>query len=108
PYSYILAFEGIAIGVAWIARRRRAWDPGAATRIFSAAAVGFAVLWAVTGALVVHRVWSGRAHRGRRRPLRPRHVDRCLRDQVLVRPWWRRPRQRPPRDHRTGRARIRR
>ncbi len=61
PYSYILALEGIAIGVAWIARRRPAWDAAAATRLFSAAAVGFAVVCATAGALVVHGVWSARA-----------------------------------------------
>ena len=35
PYSYILALEGIVVAIAWIARRRPAWDAEAATRFIS-------------------------------------------------------------------------
>jgi hypothetical protein len=43
PHSYILVLEGIAVAVDWIAARRQAWRPQAATRVFSAAAVGFGI-----------------------------------------------------------------
>jgi hypothetical protein len=63
PYSYILALEGIAVGVAWIAARRHTWDAAAATRIFTAGVVGFAVVTAVFGTVVVHAVWTDRQER---------------------------------------------
>lgn len=63
PYSYILALEGVAVGVAWVAARRRTWDAATATRLFSASIVGFAVMSAVFGTLVVHTVWDGRRER---------------------------------------------
>ena len=50
PYSYILALEGIAVAVAWVARRRPSWDADTATRFFTAAAIGFAVVCTVVGA----------------------------------------------------------
>jgi hypothetical protein len=65
PHSYILALEGIAIAVAWVARRRPAWDADAAARFFGAAAIGFAVLCTVAGSLVVHANWAKRAERFR-------------------------------------------
>jgi hypothetical protein len=37
PFTYILALEGVAVAVAWIAARRPAWDAGSATRVFSGA-----------------------------------------------------------------------
>ena len=64
PYSYILALEGVALSVGWIARRRHTWDAAAATRIFSASIIGFAVVCAVFGTLVVHDVWEQRRERG--------------------------------------------
>jgi len=64
PYSYILALEGVAVSVAWVAARRHTWDASAATRIFSAAIVGFAVVCAVFGTLVVHGAWDLRRERG--------------------------------------------
>ncbi len=63
PYSYILALEGVAIAVAWVAARRHTWDPAVATRLFTSAIVGFAVICAVFGTLVVHTVWDGRRER---------------------------------------------
>jgi hypothetical protein len=60
PYSYILALEGVALAVGWIATRRPAWDADHATRIFSTAIVAFAVVCAVVGSYVVHRVWEDR------------------------------------------------
>jgi len=63
PYSYILALEGVAVGVAWVAARRKTWDAAAATRIFTTAIIGFAVICAVFGTLVVHAVWDQRRER---------------------------------------------
>ena len=52
PYSYILALEGVALAVGWVAARRSAWNAASATRIFTGAIVGFAVVCAVVGTLV--------------------------------------------------------
>jgi len=60
PHSYILALEGIAVGVAWVAARRRAWNADAATRIFTGAAVVFGLGAALLGASSVHDTWSVR------------------------------------------------
>ncbi len=65
PYSYILALEGIALAVAWAARRRPSWNAPAATRFFVGAAVVFAVLLSTLGALSVHATWTARADRFR-------------------------------------------
>ncbi|HSL76192.1 MAG TPA: glycosyltransferase family 39 protein [Candidatus Limnocylindrales bacterium] len=59
PHSYVLALEGIAAAVAWIAARRRAWDATAATRVFVSGAVAFSVVAAAAGALFVHAEWAG-------------------------------------------------
>ena len=40
PYSYILALEGIALAVGWVAARRTAWNAASATRIFTGATSG--------------------------------------------------------------------
>jgi hypothetical protein len=57
PHSYILALEGIVAAVLWVAARRPAWQPDAATRVFSSAAVAFAAIAAVGGATFVHQAW---------------------------------------------------
>ncbi len=44
PHASILALEGIALAVGWVAARRRSWDAPSATRFFTVAAVGFAAL----------------------------------------------------------------
>jgi hypothetical protein len=64
PFTYVLALEGVALAVGWIASRRPAWDAASATRIFSGAVIGFAVLCAVAGSLVVHAAWENRRERG--------------------------------------------
>ena len=58
PHSYILALEGIAVAVGWVAARRRAWDAVAATRLFTGATLTFAVGAAVFGSIFVHQVWA--------------------------------------------------
>jgi hypothetical protein len=58
PHSYILAFEGIAVAVAWVAARRPTWRAEAATAAFSGAAVVFAVGAAAAGSAFVHGVWD--------------------------------------------------
>ncbi len=58
PHAYILALEGIAVAVAWIAVRRRAWNADAATTVFTGATLAFAAVAAVFGSLFVHQVWA--------------------------------------------------
>ena len=58
PHSYVLALEGVAVAVGWIAARRRTWDREAATRLFIVAAVGFGAFAAVAGVLAVHSRWD--------------------------------------------------
>jgi len=58
PHGYVLALWGIVVAVAWVGRRRRAWDPRAAARIFVAGAVAFGVATAVVGAFTVHAGWA--------------------------------------------------
>ena len=58
PHAYILALEGIAVAVAWIAGRRRAWDADAATTVFTGATLAFAAVAALFGSLFVHQVWA--------------------------------------------------
>ena len=49
---YILALEGIALAVGWVAARRRAWDAAAATRVFTGATLAFAAVAAFFGIAV--------------------------------------------------------
>jgi hypothetical protein len=58
PHAYLLALEGIAVSVGWLAARRRAWDRETATKLFVTAAVGFTMLAAIPAALVVHGRWD--------------------------------------------------
>ena len=65
PHTYILVLEGIAVGVAWIANRRRSWQAERATRVFVSAAVGFAAVAAVVVGFGIHSGWQAqRADRG--------------------------------------------
>jgi hypothetical protein len=57
PHSYVLALEGIAVGVAWIAARRPKWHEPSAIRVFTGAAVVFAVGTAFLGTMFVHNAW---------------------------------------------------
>ncbi len=58
PHAYILALEGVVIAVGWVAARRRAWDPMAATRVFIGATLAFAAVVAFFGSQFVHQVWA--------------------------------------------------
>ena len=58
PYTYILALEGIAIAVAWIADRRPRWNRQTATALFSGTIVGIVVIAAIPGALATSRIWD--------------------------------------------------
>lgn len=56
PHSYILALEGVAVVVAWVARRRPRWDVERATRVFAG---GVVVLAMATGGAYVGAVHAG-------------------------------------------------
>jgi hypothetical protein len=64
PFTYILVLEGVGLAVGWVAARRPAWNAVSATRVFTGAVIGFAILCAVAGSLVVHAAWEGRRDRG--------------------------------------------
>jgi hypothetical protein len=57
-HAYLLALEGVVAFVAWIARRRPAWDVERATRIFVTATVAFVLLLVPVYASVVHASWD--------------------------------------------------
>jgi hypothetical protein len=63
PHSYILALEGIGVGVAWIASRRPAWRAIVATRLFTGAVIAFSVILAVLAVQNVHANWAERRDR---------------------------------------------
>ncbi len=58
PHSYVLALEGIAVLVGWVARRRRAWDPLRASRVFVSGAIVLTAGLAVVFTPVVHAAWT--------------------------------------------------
>ncbi len=61
PYAYILALEGVAALVAWIAKRRPSWDASTATPVFSWAIVALVILTAALYAPVVQAGWRAAA-----------------------------------------------
>ncbi len=63
PHSYILALEGLVVGIGWIAARRSAWDPVVAVRVFGGATIAFSIVIAVAGSLAVHSTWAVRRDR---------------------------------------------
>jgi hypothetical protein len=63
PHSYVLALEGIAAAVAWLAARRPTWNEASATRVFTGAAIVFAVGTAVFGTAFVHTAWAANRDR---------------------------------------------
>ena len=58
PHGYLLALEGIAVVVTWIAARRPRWKPATAIPLFSAVIVGLAVIVAIPGVIATHAVWG--------------------------------------------------
>jgi hypothetical protein len=58
PHGYILALEGVAAAVAWIARRRPRWNEATATPVFVGAIVVFTAATAALYAVPVHVSWS--------------------------------------------------
>jgi hypothetical protein len=58
PHSYVLALEGVAIAVAWVAARRPTWRAPEATRVFLGATLAFAVIAAAGSTLFVHEAWA--------------------------------------------------
>jgi hypothetical protein len=58
PHTYILVLEGVAVGVAWISARRRAWNREAATRVFTGATVAFGAVLAIVVSVGVHGSWD--------------------------------------------------
>ena len=67
PHAYILVLEGVAIGVGWIAARRRAWNRDVATSLFSGAVIAYAGILSIVVGLGVHGGWE--AQRADRRAL---------------------------------------
>jgi hypothetical protein len=60
PHGYVLALEGVAVIIGWIATRRRAWNREAATRVFVGATVAIGLLAAVVGTVVVDAGWNAK------------------------------------------------
>ena len=58
PQGYILALEGVALGVGWIARRRPSWDPKTAVPLFSWVLVVLVVIGGLLYAPVVQAGWN--------------------------------------------------
>ncbi len=58
PAAYVLALEGVAATIGWIAARRRSWDRANAERFFVSAAVGFAVVVGIAGSVATHAAWA--------------------------------------------------
>ncbi len=60
PAGYVLALEGVAATVGWVAARRRSWDRAVAERFFVSAAVGFALVVGIAGSVTTQAAWAGR------------------------------------------------
>jgi hypothetical protein len=60
PHMSILAVEGIAVAIGWIALRRPGWDAARATPLFTVALVGLTVVTGLFYALAVHVTWDAR------------------------------------------------
>ncbi|MFO1538989.1 MAG: glycosyltransferase family 39 protein, partial [Chloroflexota bacterium] len=65
PHAFVLAIAGIGVLVGAVARRRRRWDAADATRVFTVALTGLALLLAGAGTLRTLDAWraeqAGRA-----------------------------------------------
>jgi hypothetical protein len=58
PHSYILALEAIVASVIWVARRRRAWNVEAASRVFVGGAVALGMATSVIYGIAVIGNWD--------------------------------------------------
>ena len=58
PHSYILALEGVAVIVAWLARRRRHWEMERATVVFSRGVVALTIVFGLLSVGAVHGTWG--------------------------------------------------
>jgi hypothetical protein len=58
PHTYILAVEGIAAAVGWIAVRRPAWRPEQASKVFTGGIVALVIALAAVYTPVVHAAWG--------------------------------------------------
>ncbi len=65
PHTAVLAVDGVATAVAWVAARRRSWRPVQAERVFLGAAVAWSLGLAVLGTLDVHETWAAKRDRMR-------------------------------------------
>lgn len=63
PHTAVLAVDGIAAVVAWVARRRPTWRRAEAEGIFFAAAVVWMAALAAVGTLTVHETWAAKRDR---------------------------------------------
>jgi hypothetical protein len=63
PHTAVLVADGIMGAVAWTARRRPAWRPAEAERVFLGAAVAWMAALAVIGTLSVHQTWAAKRER---------------------------------------------
>jgi Dolichyl-phosphate-mannose-protein mannosyltransferase len=58
PHAYILALEGIAVAVGWIAARRRSWNVGTATSVFTVTTIAVGSIVAVLVVVGLHGSWQ--------------------------------------------------
>ena len=58
PQAYLLALEAVVAAVAWIARRRPAWNAESASRVFVGGMIGITLVGAVYFTASVHDTWA--------------------------------------------------
>ena len=58
PHSYVLALEGVAGAVAWVAARRKGWDTARATPIFLGGVVALAMAVGVAFSFITRSTWA--------------------------------------------------
>ncbi len=83
PHSYILALEGVGVGVAWIAARRPAWKAIGATRVFTTATIAFSLLLALLAIQNVHANWTVRRATATRVAVAFEHANVPVTDRVM-------------------------
>ncbi len=58
PHSYVLALEGVAALVAWVAGRRKGWNVAQATRVFIGGAVAITMVTGIYFSFVTRTTWA--------------------------------------------------